>query len=431
MPKTLSDSLFSDPSRQAPVKNAALGVGQQNPKGHTVLSETLRTDGTVAQRILQRPGNDGFYRAQTKINAFNFPFTGGPGAGCFYQCRYCYLRQPFFARHITAGTDHGREMNFTPGWVEGTRRFLAKNRDLPQYMKRVQIGVSTEVFMPQMQAHTRPDLVLREFQRAAAEGNVWMVHLVTKSPTVLDYAELLAEMREQVQVEVSFVTMDEEASRLFETGTPSVARRLKIVETLATKGVFVRMMLMPVLREYELVDVAGNREIVFVEVASGRRMPGRKRQGRVDGNFGAGEVEIEVFDGRRWVAAEAGEIWKPVIVRDWSKLDEARRRFAETGAKAYKQKDLNYFYVDELLAAQREDRAPRPERGRSEDPTAETLIHSGETVRDADGKESFADVLGYHVPKSEWTNRQPPRLRRRVMDFGYSLHSPIVWGDCV
>jgi hypothetical protein len=248
---------------------------------------------------------------------------------------------------------------------------------------------------------------------------------------VLDYADLLVAMHERVQVEVSFVTMDEDASRLFETGTPSVARRLKTVETLAAKGVFVRMMLMPVLREYEIVDAAGTRQIVFAEATSGRRLPGRKRQGRVDGNFGVGEVEIEVFDGRSWVAAAPGEIWKPVIVRDWSKLDEARRRFAETGAKAYKQKDLNYFHVDELLAAQREDRAPRPERGRSEDPTAENLIRSGETVRDADGVERFADVLGYHTPKDEWSAGRPPRLRRRVMDFGYSLHSPVDWVDCV
>lgn len=42
-----------------------------------------------------------------------------------------------------------------------------------------------------------------------------------------------------------------------------------------------------------------------------------------------------------------------------------------------------------------------------------------------------ADVLGPHVPKRAWTNSQPPRLSRRVMDCGYSLPSPVDRADCV
>jgi DNA repair photolyase len=95
-----------------------------------------------------------------------------------------------------------------------------------------------------------------------------MLHMVTKSPRILDWADLLSEMKHQVQVEVSFVTLNEEASRIFETGTPSVKQRLRIVEELAKKGVFVRMMMMPCMREYQLQDVAGVRHIVFKNASS-------------------------------------------------------------------------------------------------------------------------------------------------------------------
>jgi len=54
-----------------------------------------------------------------------------------------------------------------------------------------------------------------------------------------------------------------------------------------------------------------------------------------------------------------------------------------------------------------------------------------ETVRDSDGRERFTDVLGYHLPKNEWSGPLPPPIRRRVMDFGYALHSTINWVDCV
>lgn len=149
----------------------------------------------------------------------------------------------------------------------------------------------------------------------------------------------------------------------------------------------------------------------------------------------AGEVPLELHDGRRW--QPAGAVWMPVVARDWSNLAQAQANWRDYGASAYKQKDLNYFYVDDLRSAHRAGRGPKPERGRTEDPTAEVLIHSGETVRDEQGKDRFATVRGWHLPKNEWIKgpdgkpRTPPRIQRRVMDFGYAQHSKIDWIDCV
>lgn len=404
-------------------QNFPLGEGNPNFKGHTIVQEWTSSSGDLQRRIAERPSGGSPYIAQKKINAYNFPFTGNPGSGCFFNCVYCYLRQPFFQRHVS--TDHGKEMNFVPNMAEATRRFLRNKRHLPQYMKRVQMGVSTELFMPQIISYTDPGGVLKAF---AEEGEDWMVHLVTKSPKILDFADQLAEMKHQVQVEVSLVTLDEKASRIFEQGTPSVAQRLRIIEELSRRGIFVRMMLMPVMREYQLAPVAKSREIVFRNERTGEERPGRKSTPRVDGNFSKEEIIVEIHNGKRWTRVGDGPDWKPILVRDWSLSSQAQANWKTYGASAYKQKDLNYFYIDELIAAHEANRAPKEERGRIEDPSAEILIHSGESVIDRDGSTVMAEVEPLHIPKKK---RPAGTIHRPVMDFGYMSHSDIDWVDCV
>jgi DNA repair photolyase len=407
--------------------NKSIGVGNRDSRGYLVKDERMNGS-RVERRILERPAGGMPFSSQTKINAYNFPFTFNPGAGCFFKCAYCYLRQPFFQRHVQAG--HGREMNYTPNLAAAAEIFLKAREGLPQYMKRVQAGVSTELFMPQMLPYTKPDSLLKEFQK---DGQTWMLHMVTKSPAILQYADLLAEMKSQVQVEVSFVTLDEPAAKIFEQGSPSVAQRLKIVEELSGRGVFVRMMMMPVLKEYWLRTVGKNREIVFLNMATGKRLPGRKRCPQADGNSGAGEVRLELFDGKRWKPATPGETWVPALKKDWSNVAKAQAAWRNYGASAYKQKELNYYYVDELIRANRENRPPAPERSRSEDPTAEALIHSGETVKDKDGNDRLVSVQALHMPRKDWPkgSRAAPVILRRMMDLGYHMHSKIDWVDCL
>jgi DNA repair photolyase len=71
-------------------------------------------------------------------------------------------------------------------------------------------------------------------------GKDWMIHLMTKSNMILDDADLLAEMRNQVQVEISMSTLDDEGYRLFERGTPNPKSRLKIIEELSKRGTMIQ-----------------------------------------------------------------------------------------------------------------------------------------------------------------------------------------------
>ena len=402
-------------------------VGRNNSQ-YRILEEKLEADGSVRSRLLTRTSSGSTYRPQTKINAFNFPFTGNSGGGCFFQCVYCFLRQPFFQMHRTL--PHGREMDVAENFATGTRDFLLKHSHLPQYMKRVQWGVATEMWHPKTVDLGKPYEALRHFQKY---GGDWMLHMVTKSPKILDWADLLSEMKHQVQVEVSFGTLNEEHSRIFERGTPSVAQRLRIVEELAKRGVFVRMMMMPCLREYELQAVDGVRHIVFQNSKTGEKRPGAKRVTERDGNAEGDKVGLELFCAgkRQKLSLEESGDWKPVIVKDWSELGRAQTEWRNWGAKAYKQKDMNYFYVDELIRAHEADEAPKQERNRLEDPTAECLIHSGESVRDAEGEIKTVEVRAYHIPQKKRDGLGVPKVTRAVMDFGYRLHSPINWEDCI
>jgi len=404
-----------------------LGVGNTNRQGYTIRKEVVGSDGTVLKRVLERPAGGNPYTAQRKINAFNFPFTGNPGAGCEFKCVYCYLQVPFFQRHVTL--PHGREVNAVPDFAQGTEKFLKSRAHLPQYMKRIQWGVSTEMWLPSTVGIWNPQKTLEAFRD---HGQGWMLHMVTKCPEILKYKGLLAELKDRVQVEVSFVTLDEEASRVFETGTPSVAQRLRIVEELAQAGIFVRMMMMPCMRQYELATVKNERHMVFQHQSSGEKAPGYKKVTEKDGNAEGEAVGIHLHRKNRWRQLDLAESrdWKPVVVRDWSKLAEAQALWPTTGARAYKQKDLNYYFVDELLSAHAAKRPPLRERGRVEDPTAECLVHSGESVRDSSGNPEVVEVEAWHLPRKEWHGPIPPKILRHKMDFGYHLHSPIDWIDC-
>ena len=157
--------MTTHPPHRSKVKghqNDVLGVGNTNRQGYKVLKELVASDGNVRKRVLQRPSGGSPYTLQKKINAFNFPFTANPGAGCEFQCIYCYLQQPFFQRHVTL--PHGREVNAMPDFAGATGKFLQKKIHLPQYMKRIQWGVSTEMWLPDTVSIWNPEESLKAFQ---------------------------------------------------------------------------------------------------------------------------------------------------------------------------------------------------------------------------------------------------------------------------
>ena len=388
-----------------------------------IVEQRLKDDGSLSFQIIEKSGWGSTPMTKQKIiNAFNFPFTLNPGSGCFYSCSYCFLRQNFFARHIDA--EHSQEMNFKKGFVDKLIAFLKKNRGLPQYMKRVQMGVATEMYHPRIIEHYQPRKIFEAFQRY---GRDWMVHIVTKSNQIIKDVDLLAEMKDQVQIEVSLVTLDEDHYELFERGTPNPKSRLKIIEELSSKGVFVRAMCMPVMRQYKLEKEGTSTLPVYRHKPSDQEAAIHK-VGRDNTEKG-----IRYFfktDGHKFDIDDIIE-WEPVTIHDYSQPEEMKKVVYDLGAQAFKSKDLNYFYVDELLDAHREGRPAKEQKGRFEDPNVEVLEKSGEGVLDQQGNPIEVEVGDFTVPQREWGGYRPPMIKRRMMNYGYKDISNRDWVDCV
>ena len=191
-------------------------------------------------------------RPQQKLGQYDFPFTLNPIIGCSMGCKYC------FSPSVVYGYQpNRRELFFTNAIVqldkaEHLDKELMRYSVLPQNMKRVQVNEISEYYQPQvlskLKENNHPDLmekILQVFKKHWDNGNHWMVHILTKSHLVLNHLDILKDMKEMVQVEISFATHDNRISRSLEYYTPDVSKRLEVVEKLSAAGIFVRIMAMP------------------------------------------------------------------------------------------------------------------------------------------------------------------------------------------
>jgi len=185
---------------------------------------------------------------QTNIDINDFPFTLNTTIGCLYACCYCYLQNAPFKWH----TDFGNEIKVKTWIPDKLDKELIKHKGLPQHLKRVQVNQATEGYLPQAVSKVRTELgrdlmkeVLNVFREHWKNGNKWMVHLVTKSHLVLEHLDIITGMNDQVQLEVSLTTLDENKARILEGKAPSVKKRLNVIRDFSDANIFVRVMCMP------------------------------------------------------------------------------------------------------------------------------------------------------------------------------------------
>ncbi len=187
---------------------------------------------------------------QKKIDQHNLPFTLNTSIGCLFGCRYCFIQEPPFKWHAI----FGQEVKVKLWIAEQLDRDLRKYLVLPQHLKRVQVNVATEGYLPSAMIKVKKELgrdimaeVLTVFRKHWQEGNQWMVHLITKSHMVQKHLDIISDMRDQLQLEITITTLDESRRKKIERLAPSVKRRLEIIRKFAEAGVFVRVMCMPLI----------------------------------------------------------------------------------------------------------------------------------------------------------------------------------------
>ena len=204
-------------------------------------------------KVTFRPGASSALSVQTSgIYPYGFPFTLNPTMGCFFCCKFCY--SPISLCKLISGKRAGffEEVTVRLGVPELLDKELAKYSVLPQHLKRVQINEHSDYYLPQLFSEIRkqnqPDTlleILNIFQRHWNNDNKWMLHILTKSHLILNHVDKLKEMKEMVQVEISFSTEDENKLRSLEIYTPTIKKRLDTIEKLSKEGIFVRVMAMP------------------------------------------------------------------------------------------------------------------------------------------------------------------------------------------
>ena len=116
------------------------------------------------QNIILEPESSYALHHQEKVGQYDFPFTLNPTIGCFFACKYCY--SPW----VTYGWKPDRKKRFfeTIHIKQDKPKHLSKELPryaaLPTHMKRVQINETSEYYLPQLLRHLRdnkqPDLML-------------------------------------------------------------------------------------------------------------------------------------------------------------------------------------------------------------------------------------------------------------------------------
>jgi DNA repair photolyase len=170
-----------------------------------------------------------------------FRWSVNPYRGCQHACAYCFARPSHEYLSFGAGTDFDRKIVIKPD----APTLLREAFDRPSWKgELVAFSGVTDCYQPLEASYhlTRGCLeVCVQYKNPAS--------VITKSPLVERDADLLAELRRvaRVHVAVSIPFWSAEKARAIEPFVTTPARRMRIVERLAARGLAVTVMVAPVI----------------------------------------------------------------------------------------------------------------------------------------------------------------------------------------
>ena len=201
-------------------------------------------------RTFDTPGFRGatFYevRAKSVLNRVpgDSPFFGwtvNPYRGCGHRCVYCFARKTHTYLDFDAGHDFDTQIVVKVNAPEVLRRELARRS-----WRREHVAMGTNVDCYQ-RAEGRYRLMPGIISALAESGTPFSI--LTKGTLLLRDLPLLQRAARDVDVALSMSIgfVDEQLWRTVEAGTPSPARRLDAVRTLADAGLGCSVLMAPIL----------------------------------------------------------------------------------------------------------------------------------------------------------------------------------------
>lgn len=174
-------------------------------------------------------------------NHLPFRWTINPYRGCSHACTYCFARPTHAFLDMNGGRDFESKIVVKVNTVEVLRRQLAAKRWKGD---GIAMGTNTD---PYQRAEGRYRLMPGIIRAFTDYRNPFSI--LTKGTLILRDLELLAEAARVTDVSTAFSigTLDEEAWRASEPGTPHPRARIDAVRTLNRAGVACGVLVAPIL----------------------------------------------------------------------------------------------------------------------------------------------------------------------------------------
>ncbi|MEO8293068.1 MAG: radical SAM protein [Actinomycetota bacterium] len=204
----------------------------------------------IGRRTFDTPGFRGmeFIEVEAKSilnhvpgNAMPFAWTINPYRGCSHACVYCFARPTHTFLDMSAGRDFETRIVVKVNAPEVLRRELAAPRWKGEH---VAMGTATD---PYQRAEGRYRLMPRIVDALTAAHNPFSI--LTKGTLILRDLGILQEAATVTSVSAAFSigTMDEEAWRRTEPGTPHPRERMAAVAELNAAGIPCGVLMAPIL----------------------------------------------------------------------------------------------------------------------------------------------------------------------------------------
>jgi DNA repair photolyase len=170
-----------------------------------------------------------------------FNWTINPYRGCSHACNYCFARVTHTYMDMNAGRDFESKIVVKVNAPELLRKKL---RSKGWKGEHIAMGTATD---PYQRAEGRYRIMPRIIETLADYGNPFSI--LTKGTLILRDLELISASAEvtQVSTALSIGTLDEDAWRKSEPGTPHPRKRMEAVARLNQAGVPCGVMVAPVL----------------------------------------------------------------------------------------------------------------------------------------------------------------------------------------